>query len=109
FNINFDSLEDDVFEINKLGLFETSDLHTNSSSLLLEDKCKTSPFLFSDLANFKNTITTTSDTINDAPTATTTTTKTTVAKTAIVKPSTPKPTTPTPKSPSIPKKQPKLR
>lgn len=117
FNINFDSLEDDVFEINKLGLFETSDLHANSSSLLLEDKCKTSPFLFSDLSNFKNSTTTA---INDAPittTTTTTTTKSTITKSATTKPSSPssssiatttKSITPTPKSPSTPKKQ-KLR
>lgn len=116
FNINFDSLEDDVFEINsKLGLFETSDIQTNSSSLLLEEKCKTGPFLFSDLKSA-----TTSDTITEAPITTTKTTAT--SPTAITKPTTPtttkspspkpiiaKPTTPTPKSPSTPKKPQKLR
>lgn len=114
FNINFDSLEDDVFEINKLGLFEASDIHANSSSLLLEEKCKTSPFLFSDLSNhnnFKNA-TTPSDTIADAPA----TIATTINQSAAIKsPTTPKPltitkpTTPTPKSPSTPKKPQKLR
>lgn len=114
FNINFDSLEDDVFEINKLGLFEASDIHANSSSLLLEEKCKTSPFLFSDLSNhnnFKNA-TTPSDTIADAPA----TIATTINQSAAIKSPTTtkpltitKPTTSTPKSPSTPKKPQKLR
>lgn len=61
FNINFDTLEDDVFEIDTLGLFESADLSpsssptsssssSNSSSckngLLLEDKCKTNTTTF---------------------------------------------------------------
>lgn len=114
FNINFDSLEDDVFEINKLGLFEASDIHANSSSLLLEEKCKTSPFLFSDLSNhnnFKNA-TTPSDTIADAPATITTTINqsATIKSPTTTKPLTiTKPTTPTPKSPSTPKKPQKLR
>lgn len=119
FNINFDSLEDDVFEINKLGLFEASDIHANSSSLLLEEKCKTGPFLFSDLSNFKNA-TTTSDTITDEPTTSPTPPTTTIQssptptaarKSPTIQPTTiTKPTTPTPISPSTPKKPPqKLR
>ncbi|XP_037025472.1 uncharacterized protein LOC119066890 isoform X2 [Bradysia coprophila] len=115
FNINFDSLEDDVFEINsKLGLFETSDIQANSSSLLLEEKCKTSPFLFSDLSTLKSA--TTSDTITEAPTSTATQSATTNKSTTIARKSPPprpifiaKPTTPTPKSPSTPKKPQKLR
>lgn len=111
FNINFDSLEDDVFEINKLGLFEASDIHANSSSLLLEEKCKTGSFLFSDLSNFKNA-TTTTDTITDSPTTTTTMNNksTPTTKSPIPKPLTiTKPITPAPKSPSTPKKPQKLR
>lgn len=113
FNINFDSLEDDVFEINKLGLFEASDIPANGSSLLLEEKCKTSPFLFSDLSNFKAT--TTTEPIADAASdviaiATNQSIATTTTKSPIPKPLTiSKPTTPTPITPSTPKKPQKLR
>ncbi|KAJ6646298.1 AN1-type zinc finger protein 4, partial [Pseudolycoriella hygida] len=110
FNINFDSLDNSVFEIDKLSsMFEVSDIHANSSSLLLEEKCKGRPFLYSDLSNFKNT-TTTSDKITDAPTndsqdTTTMTTSSSNKATTIAKPTTPT----TCRSSGTPKKSLKLR
>lgn len=41
FNINFDAIDDDVFEIDTMGLFE-NDLATTNSPLLLDEKCNMS-------------------------------------------------------------------
>lgn len=67
FNINFDTVEDNIFEINKLALFEPADLaaaatvsasssssglHT-SSLLLPDDPCDADAFTVSDLSHFQ--------------------------------------------------------
>lgn len=72
FNINFDSVEDNIFEINKLALFEPSDLQVtkttgttttstssqspaaaHNSRIMLDDKCEIDTFTVPDLSKLK--------------------------------------------------------
>ena len=115
FNINFDTVEDNIFEINKLALFEPNDLQqstpcsvsiantTNSRLQLLDDKCDTDVFaVSSDSSKLKilNLPTLPSPPLSPTQPTTTASSK---SNTQLLQP------LPPAQSPPPPKKPPKLR